>query len=293
MAKSQAGVALVIVLWVVTLLTVIVSSYVHSARVNTQLTGNWVSRSRSQALADAGVHRGVHELLRPAVDGDRWQADGRMHEFELGDGKIVVTIVDETAYIDINAAPDKLLLGLFLSAGVEVGYAQSLVDAVMDWRDADDLPRTSGAERDQYQVAGLQHVPANANFRTLDELKLVLGMTPALYARLAPAITVYSRMPGINSALAPREVLIALPDANPEEVDDFLALRSEELAAGLQPSSFPPAAAFSSGRSGRLYRFQSKASLPDGTVFVREAVVRLKDGPKSPYGFLSWLEGRP
>lgn len=289
----QAGLALIIVLWVVVLLTVIVSSFVYSARTNTQLAGNWVSRVSAQGMADAGVYRGVFELLRRDNLADRWQPDGRTHEFELNGAAIRVTMLDETAFIDINAVQDKLLLGLFESVGIDPDQSQALVDAILDWRDGDDLPRPAGAERDEYQAAGLKHLPANANFRTLDEIKQVYGMTPDLFARLAPAITVYSRMPGFSSTLAPRQVLLAIPGVTAAEVDDFMALRRENLDTGVAPPAFPPATAYAAGRSGMIYNVRSEAALADGTVFVRKAVVRLKNDPKHPFGFLDWTEGRP
>lgn len=292
MSRREHGIALVIVLWVVVLLTIIVSSFVYNARGHIQLTGNLMSRARAQALADAGLHRGMYELFKPASDGERWKAEGRPYEFELGEGKLTVTLVDEAAYIDLNAAQDTLLLGLLMASGVEEGAAQVLLDAILDWRDPDDLIRPSGAERDQYAAAGLAYVPANADFRSVDELKSVLGMTPELYDRLSGALTVHSRAAGINASLAPAQVLMAIPGVNPVDVESYLVTRQEDLAAGLTPAPFPPAAAFPGGGTG-VYNARSLASLPDGTVFVREAVARLTGDPKRPIAFLDWREGRP
>jgi len=256
------------------------------------LTGNLIARARAQALAEAGVHRGVYEQFKPASDGERWKAEGLPHEFELGEGKVTVTVVDEAAFIDLNAAQDNLLLGLLTASGVEEGAAQVLLDAILDWRDPDDLVRASGAERDQYEAAGLAYVPSNANFRSVDELKSVLGMTPDLYDKISGALTVHSRVAGINASVAPRQVLMAIPGVDPAEVESYLVTRAEDLAAGLTPAPFPPAAAFPGGGAG-VYNARSVATLPDGTVFVREAVVRLTGDPKRPIAFLDWREGRP
>lgn len=290
--QAERGIALVIVLWVVVLLTVIASSFVYNARGHVQLTGNLAARARAQALADAGVQRGLYEQFKPLSDAERWKAEGRPYEFELGEAKVTVTLVDEAAYIDLNTAQDKLLLGLLTSSGVEEGEAQVLLAAIQDWRDADDLVRPSGAERADYLAAGLKYGPANADFRTLDELKAVLGMTPDLYDRIAGALTVYSHSAGINAPLAPRQVLMALPDVDPAQVDAYLVARQEELEAGLTPTPFPPAAAFPGGGSG-VYNARSVATLSDGTVFVRQAVARLTGDPKRPIAFLDWREGQP
>jgi len=291
--RRERGIALVVVLWVTVLLTIIVSSFAYSVRTHVQSTGSQVSRAQAAALADAGVHRALYELLKPATDGARWKAQGQQNAFELGAGKVVVKIVNESAFIDLNYASENLLLSLFTSVGLDAGEAQAMVDAIEDWRDADDLPRLSGAERDQYQAAGLKQVPANQNFRTVDELKSVLGMTPDLFAHVSGALTVYTKSTGIDASVAVRQVLLALPNVKAEEVDAYLAVRQDELAAGQVPTPFPAAAGFTGGATSMVYNLRSEAVLPDGSFFVREAVVRLTGDTKRPFDFLDWREARP
>ncbi len=291
--QNERGIALVVVLWVTVLLTIIVSSFAYSVRAHLQLTASQVSRTKAAALADAGVHRALYELLKPATDGARWKAQGQQNTFALGDGNVTVKIVNESAFIDLNYAPENLLLSLFASVGLDAGAAQSMVDAIEDWRDADDLPRLSGAERDQYQAAGLKQVPANQDFRTVDELKSVLGMTPDLFARVSGALTVYTKSAGIDPSVASRQVLLALPNIKAEDVDAYLAVRQEELAAGQVPTPFPAAAGFTGGVASMVYNLRSEAVLPDGTSFVREAVARLTGETKRPFDFLDWREARP
>lgn len=288
---GSRGIALVIVLWVVVLLTVIVSSFVFQARGQTRLTGNLEAGARAEALADAGVYRGIYEQFKSPTDRQRWWPDGRVHDIGFGEARLQISIMDETAYIDLNAAREPLLLGLLTSAGVEVGQAQALVDAMIDWRDADDLSRPSGAERDAYAALG-KVGPANVNFRTVEELKAVLGMTPELFGRIKGALTVYSNAPGINAIVAPRQVLMALPGAEAGQVDAFIAARQAELDAGLTPTPFPPAGPYSVSGSD-VYNVRSIARLDEGTEFVREAVLRLTGDPKQPISFLDWREGQP
>ena len=104
--------------------------------------------------------------------------------------------------------------------------AAHIADAIQDWRDADDLTRPNGAEEADYRAAGLKYKPANAPFETVSELARVMGVTPAIYARVADSLTVYSRQAGINPATASRDVLLALPNATPEVVDAFLSQRA-------------------------------------------------------------------
>ena len=67
----------------------------------------------------------------------------------------------------------------------------------------------------------------DAPFEAVEELQQVLGMTPAVYRWVAPALTVYSGRRGIDPRVAPREALLALQGIGPEEVESFLATRAE------------------------------------------------------------------
>ncbi len=288
----QRGVALILVLWTVALLAVIAGSFVYAARSSALAAGNLVAVAKAQALADAGVHRGLYELRKPQNDAERWLADGRDRVFVLDDGEIHLVMRDEAAKIDLNTANDALLKGLLLSAGLDEEEANPLLDAILDWRDPDDLARPQGAERDRYEALGLPYIPPNAAFRTVEELQQVIGVTPALYRRLAGALTVHSGQAGINSSVAPREVLLALPSVTPDDVDAYLVSRAEMLAAGQVPPPFPQAAGFDTGSASQVYNLRSIAKAADGTVFVREAVARVTQDPRRPFVFLRWLQGQ-
>jgi len=291
--RFERGIALILVLWVVTLLAVIAGSFVYGARSAALTAGNLVSIARARALADAGTHRGLYELVKPASDAERWMADGREHVFSLDDAEIRLVMRDESAKIDLNVANDTLLKGLLLSAGQDEDQANQLLDAILDWRDPDDLTRPQGAERDRYEAMGLPYIPTNAPFQTVGELQRVVGITPDVYRKLAAALTVFSKQPGINSTLAPRQVLLALPNVTEADVDAYLAQREEMLAAGLVPLPFPQAAGFESGATTQVYNLRSIAKASDGTQFVREAVATVAQDPKRPFIFLLWQEGRP
>ena len=291
--RFERGIALILVLWVVALLAVIAGSFVYGARSTALVAGNLVSLAKARALADAGVHRGLYELAKPATDAERWKADSRTHVFSLDAAEIRLVMRDESAKIDLNTASDALLKGLLLSAGLDEEQSNQLLDAILDWKDVDELTRPQGAERDRYEAMGLPYVPTNAAFQTVDELQRVIGVTPDLYRKLAGALTVFSRSPGINSTLAPRQVLLALPDVTEADVEAYLAQREEMLAAGQVPLPFPQAAGFESGAASQVYNLRSIAKASDGTQFVREAVAKVAQDPKRPFSFLLWQEGRP
>jgi general secretion pathway protein K len=292
MRRRQGGVALVLVLWVITLLAVIAGNFAFSMRGEAQIARNLISTAQAKAQADAGVQRAWFELLKPPTDLQRWQGNGVAHEFALDGAVVRVSIQDESGKIDLNTASDPLLQGLFKSVGLSEEFSLALLDAVVDWRDPDKLKRLHGAEDDDYRAAGKSYVPSNAPFQTVDELQRVLGMTPNLYRKLAPALTVYSGLPGFNSAVAPREVLLALPGVNPAMVEQYWVQRQSLLTSGQMAAAFAGAGAFASASPGiPAYMARSEAKMADGTVFVRQAMARLSQDPKRPVTVLAWGEG--
>lgn len=285
----QAGLALILVLWMLTLLTVIASSFVFSTREETSLTINMAAQARAEALADAGVHKALYELIaRPPGEPLQWTGNGVPHLWQYQDGNILITIRDEAAKIDINGASILLLKALFIYAGVPEQEADALVDSSSDWRDPDSLRSLHGAEADDYVAAGRNYKPANAPFQSIEELRLVLGMSEEIYRRIAGLITVYSGQSGINTAIAPREVLLVLPGADPAQVDAFIAAREAALSTpGLPLPEFPPAQPFFSLDS-RVLNIRAEAILPGGTAFIREAVVKIFPDPRRPMAYLAW-----
>ena len=220
-----------------------------------------------------------------------WEADGSVHEFPFADAKIQLAIKDESARIDLNTANDLLLRGLLTTVGgLDPQAADSVMDAILDWKDPDDIKRPNGAEEADYRQAGLPQKPANAPFETVDELSRVMYMTPAIYARIADSLTVQSRQPGINAQLASRDVLLALPTATPEQVDAYLDQRAQAIAAKLPVPPFLPAQNFAAG-AVPVWRIHAIASAPDGVTFVRDAVVRPSGDGRRPLLILNWQEG--
>ena len=291
--QRQRGIALIIVLWTLTLLTVIAANFGFAMRTETLAVRNAWAAAQAEAMADGAVHRALYALFQQAGEAEAWQADGSERQWEIDGARIRVVMMDVSGKIDINTSSDALLKGLLLSAGVDEAKAVQLLDAILDWRDVDTLPRAHGAEGEAYRAAGLKYQPANAPFAAVEQLQQVLGMTPDIYSRLAPLITVLSKQSGINPLVAQRGVLLAIPDLNAAQVDAYLEQRQLFLANRQTPPLLPAAAAYTSAPVNTLIDVRAEASLTEGAVFVREAVVSRGGDAQSPIAFLSWKEGRP
>jgi general secretion pathway protein K len=291
----QQGVALVIVLWVIALLGVIAASYALSTRIETALTRNWLESNQARALAKAGVQIAILELLRPATTDaeaeNKWRADGTVYETSFAGAGLRIAIADETGKIDLNGAPAGLIDGLLQTTNIEENERLKLLDAILDWRDDDELERLNGAEDDEYRAAGLQYRPKNGPFDNVEELSLVLGMSAGLYHELEGALTVYTGAKGINPDVASAQVLLAIPGIDPAQVDVYSAQKAQNVIDGLPPPPSPIIdREYQTGGVGRdTYSVHVEVNMPSGAVERIAAVVRLTRYG-GPFELISWQE---
>ena len=171
-----------------------------------------------------------------------------------------LTVPDEAGKIDLNMVRPDLLLRLLVSTGLDPIAAQTLADRILDWREPENGKRLNGAKAPEYRAAGYAYGPRNGPFQTLEELKLVIGMTPQLFDALAPALTVYTQTPWVDPTVAPPEVLRALPGMDENSVDGLLRAR---VAGGSTPVV----------KLGHVFTITAEADGPDQLLARRSAVV--------------------
>jgi general secretion pathway protein K len=240
---TQRGIALLMVLWVLTILTVIVFSFSYMARTEAYATVSFRQTIEKKFLAEAGIERGIAELfymnanknVTTVMPGtEAWRTDGRPYKILTDNGYYTIGIMNEGGKVDINTTPELILKTLLINLGVDPDHADIIVDSVMDWKDSDNLRRLHGAEDDYYMSLPNPYKAKNADFETLEELLLVRGVTPEiLYGTkgkegLIDFLTVNSKMTKININAAPREVLLAIPGITPELADSILAIRETQ-----------------------------------------------------------------
>ncbi|MEK6591298.1 MAG: hypothetical protein AABZ11_11550 [Nitrospinota bacterium] len=187
------------VLWVMVFLTVIVSEFAHSMRVEINITRNFKEEAEALSLSEAGLNLAFAEILK---DSDYMVSDEGDVVFvkkginykesplenrpprkgiKLGSGGIHYSIIDEDSKININTASRDTIIKLLTLSGVETGeILDTIADSIEDWRDDDSLHRLNGAEEDYYMGLPVPYHCKNANFDTLEELLMVKGMTPEI-----------------------------------------------------------------------------------------------------------------
>lgn len=288
---SSRGVALISVLWVTSLLAVLAASFASSSRTEARLARNGMENAKAEALADGAVHRAILALLdhNPQT---AWRVNGVVYAFVLGEGEVQVTIEDEDGKLDLNEAPLELLAGLFRALGVEAEQAQVLADRIGDFRDRDGEPEPLGAEDPAYLNAGLVLGAADRPFASESELLHVLGMSPGLYERVRPYVTVYSGRGGIDPMRAARPVLEALPGSTPEVVKMLLtaAPDADPLLAIDEDVLLDLKVHLLLSRES-VFTIRALSRTTGGGMFLREAVAELNAGQEPPFLIHAWRRG--
>jgi general secretion pathway protein K len=230
--RRQGGFALVLVLWTLGFLSLLGTLLVATARQNTQRLGNLLDAAVTQAAAEAGLQQAIFRLLDSS--NQRWGADGTLHVIRFSAVVVEVRIEDDGGKVNPNIAPLELLQALMLQLGVERGLAASLAGSILDWRGLTQGPTPPAAKAAQYAKAGRDYAPPSAPFESLDELSLVLGMSPDLLARLRPHLTLYTTAdPDISTGDPVVAAALGAPRPRPHRRDsgDALMVATVQLLA--------------------------------------------------------------
>jgi general secretion pathway protein K len=184
-------VALVLVLWVVLVLSLLISGFAFTMHVETQVASYARKEMKAEMLARSGIEVARMQLIldqQSPTDGgfdalnQEWATNELMYvDHELGDGIFNVKVTDEESKIPINNASDLQLKHLMDLLNVDPSDGDVIVDSILDWIDTDDLARLNGAESDYYLSLSPPYRAKNAPLDRVDELLLIRGVTPELF----------------------------------------------------------------------------------------------------------------
>ncbi len=186
------------VLWVVTILSVIALEFCFAMRTELNITRNYKEEVQLYAMAEGGVHRAITELIfkqdpsiqqmRKGLPGEEvpaekkeWMADGRPYTLSFDQGVNEIRIMGEAGKVNINSVNEKTLRNILTQLGLEEEKRDAVADCILDWRDPDDFVRLNGAENDYYQSLKEPYNCKNGNLDSVEELLLVKGVTPELF----------------------------------------------------------------------------------------------------------------
>jgi len=262
-AKSEKGIALFLVLWVLALLSVIVGEFCFAMRTEVNVTRNFKEQTEAYYIALAGLNRAIGELIRnefarqkgkkPESKGEEneeeskssWRMNVDIAPVPFGQGQFEVKIGNESGKININGANESLLKMMLNAFDIEEQQKSVIIDSIMDWRDKNHLHRLNGAEDSYYGSLPEPYECKNGDFDSVEELLMVRGVTPEIfYGGLRDLITVFKPperrkklsagyrviahdFDKININAASKKMLLALPSMTDDLTQAILDYRKE------------------------------------------------------------------
>ncbi len=300
MKTSRRGIALLIVLWVTAILMVMALSFSVMTRAEGYGAMAFREGMEKRLLAEAGIERGILEIVFRSVNRNQsvalegmapWKLDGTAYTVEMGNGGCQVRVIDESGKISLNGLTDSsgiILKNLLIRQGTSPEHADTIVDSILDWKDADDLHRLNGAEKDYYLSLPKPYEARNADFETPEELILVRGMTPEILfgtdqrKGIIHFLTVHGKSARININAASKEILRALPGMDAPTVDRIIEFRTFSEIGGdsgameILGAAYPLMAAHVTATAGA-----SKTFALESTGY--------RDDPKKGYSILATI----
>ena len=220
---NQRGMALLLVLVIVALLSALLTELAFSTLVDLRLAETFRDSTRAAYLAKGGVRVG-REVLQ--LDSNNYDHDSEdwyigVAGFPVGDGFVTVTIRDQDGLLNLNRlVTNGTTSNVFkqrcykLFSDLGLPDPEDLTAALIDWIDPDSTdyidPQTGarGVEESYYQSLPNPIHCKNAPLDSLEELASIRGFTPEVVKLLTdpdkPLITVYGgKELNINTAPLP------------------------------------------------------------------------------------------
>jgi general secretion pathway protein K len=283
---NSRGVIFIAVIWVCALIMWFSLQISAQTRIQGEDQIHSIRKSQALHLAIGGCYEALARLGQPPPlllnrgANLSWQPDGQPHIVEYETGVAIVIVESEGTKVNVNMAQEVQLRQVLQRAGADELSSEELADRIMDFIDADDIPRPHGMEKDGYIRLGLNYIPFDGPLTSLDQLLLIPGLSQQLFygfnqgieerMREFPEILKDIVIPGKNSLFS----LLTIYGTNIN-----LAQEDEQQEAMLQPKTWVP---------GGIYRILSFGKTPNGPPSAGIwMVVRLAGDSASPYKILS------
>ena len=202
--RKRSGIALIIVLLVMTVLVMLAGHFAAKIKVETQLARNatfdddlfWVAwagleAAKYELAADLQGQSGQIDALNEVWAGGPGSDTNSMplfpdHRLEFEPGKYATwKIVDAERRFNINMAGQPILQQAMTMIGVDPASHSAIMDSIADWIDTDRDAKTSGAEDDFYLTGqgpyGKPHFTKNGPIDDISELRMINGVTRGIY----------------------------------------------------------------------------------------------------------------
>jgi len=177
--RKNKGLVIIAVLWMVVVLMVLSAILGRKSRIDAKVCMARMEAVRCKWACRAGIERAMAVMNEDETENDSlldvWSNNPEdLNDVMLEQCVFSVRVIDESSKLDINTATKEQLLGL-------PDMVEEIADAIIDWRDSDDVPSGAGAESGYYESLTYGYMARNGPFRTLRELLLVKDVTEELF----------------------------------------------------------------------------------------------------------------
>jgi general secretion pathway protein K len=327
--RSERGIALFLVLWVMALLTVIAGEFCYAIRTEANITRNFKEETQAYYIAVSGLFWAIGDQVvnefvsrqgKAAPDGGDKREDIRLRintdipAIPFGDGQFKVERENESGKINLNMAGEALLKMMLSTFQIEDTNKNIIVDSIMDWRDKDSMHRLNGAEDDYYLSLPKPYKCKNGDFTSIDELLLVRGVTPEIfYGGLKDMVAIYQDkqkdrdnqkglqpdFSRININAASPRMLRSLPRMTEEIVQEIMKYREKKDFRSLSDLSlvvgsdvYTAIASYITLSLSPYYTIKSLGKLKEiQTRQGVQAVVKIDKNLKKGYEIIQWIDG--
>jgi len=177
--RNTKGLVIITVLWTVVVLTVMVAILGRKSRLDMKVSAARTEAVRCKWACRAGIEKAIAVLNEDETQNDSLIDTWSDNEEDFNDVLLercwfTVRVVDEASKLNINTATKEQLMGLPY-------MFEEIADAIIDWRDENDVPEGMGAEGGYYESLTFGYQARNGSFKTLRELLLVKDVTDDLF----------------------------------------------------------------------------------------------------------------
>ena len=229
----ERGVAILMAMVILALAAGITSALIWDRSLSIHRTA-LIGAQRQAWQYDLGAEAWVEQILRRSANkndtlGSTWAQ--HLPPLPVQGGVIVGGVEDLQGRFNLNdligknGNTDPTTLAALKRLLEILQINPDVANAIADWTDANDnVTEPGGAESGYYATLDPPYAPANGRFYSTTTLRLVKGVTPEIYARLAPYVTALPQITPVNINTAPAPVLAAI-------VPDFTLAQAKALVA--------------------------------------------------------------
>lgn len=252
---------IVVVLWTITLMTILVAVIASQTRLSAEVA--WIHKqdlalwaAQQSAINQAEMELMMENMPLPAKQqqekmdnsaaslnetqkNPRYRYNGQSIDLAYKQNdNIEVRIFEHGGKInlrEINAARMRALLEKKLGGAGKANQEQldNLMDAWSDWLDLNDGKNPRGAEKDYYLALDTPFIPRNGALETVEEILNVRGFADVLGdVDLDAAFTLYGEDELVNLNTATVEAMRLLPGLNEELIGKIVAWRKDHEFQG-------------------------------------------------------------